>query len=69
MLEILDVVALLSPRPDLGLVRGKVGTVVECYGDDGFEVEFSDDLGVALALASFQGGDLLKLVHETVVAA
>ena len=69
MLEVLDVVALLQPRAELGLVRGQVGTVVERYSDDAVEVEFSDDDGVAYALASFRSGELLKLVHEAEVAA
>jgi hypothetical protein len=30
-IKILDVVALLKDRPDERLLRGQIGTVVECY--------------------------------------
>jgi len=42
---LLDVVALLSGRPDLGLARGAIGTVVEPLDDLTSLVEFSDDTG------------------------
>lgn len=42
--QLLDVVALLSDRPEQGLMRGQVGTVVELL-DGAYEVEFSDDHG------------------------
>jgi len=69
MLQILDVVALLSSRSDLGLARGQVGTVVERYGDSAVEVEFADDNGATISLASFPDRDLLKLVHQAAAAA
>ena len=69
MLQLLDVVALLAPRADIGLVRGQVGTVVERYGEDAVEVEFSNDQGVAVRLASFADRELLKLVHDGAAAA
>lgn len=49
---LLDVVALLIDRPDLGLSRGDSGTVVETLDDDTALVEFSDDTGEALAIAA-----------------
>jgi len=43
----LDVVALISDCPDLGLPRGALGTVVEPLDDATSLVEFSDDTGQA----------------------
>ena len=47
---LLDVVALLADRPDLGLFRGAIGTVVEPLDDETSLVEFSDDDGRAIAI-------------------
>jgi hypothetical protein len=66
MLQLFEPVALLNPRPELGLSRGQVGAVVEVY-DDGaaFEVEFSNDRGETYALGAFKVAELLRLVHES----
>jgi hypothetical protein len=56
-IKTLAVVALLEDIPSRGLVRGKVGTVVETLKPGVFEVEFSDDYGrssFTLALTSAQ---------------
>jgi Domain of unknown function (DUF4926) len=37
-MKLLDVVALLQNLPELGLIRGQVGTIVEIYEPDVFEV-------------------------------
>ena len=39
-MKLLDVVALLEDLPQLGLYRGQVGTIVEVYEPNVFEVEF-----------------------------
>jgi hypothetical protein len=44
-IKLLDVVALTEDMPHTDLVRGQVGTVVECPGPETFEVEFTDDNG------------------------
>ena len=41
-MKLLDVVALLEDLPELGLYRGQVGTIVEEYEPNVFEVEFSE---------------------------
>jgi hypothetical protein len=64
-----DVVALLVDRPDQGLVRGQVGTVLESLGSNVFEVEFSDDQGRAYALLAIPGGELMILHHKPIAAA
>jgi hypothetical protein len=65
----LDVVALLTDVPDRGLVRGQVGTIVECLAADAFEVEFSDDQGRAYALVPLSSHCLMRLHHQPVQAA
>jgi hypothetical protein len=42
-----DLVALLTDRPDHGLSRGAIGTVVEPLDDATSLVEFADDTGQA----------------------
>jgi hypothetical protein len=49
---LLDVVALLAGRPDVGLPRGAIGTVVEPLDDLTSLVEFSDDTGEAQAIVA-----------------
>ena len=61
---ILSVVALLEEHPESGLVRGQVGTVVEQWAPDVYEVEFSDDDGKTYAVVSLQASQLMRLLHE-----
>jgi hypothetical protein len=61
---LLDVVALTEDLPALGLRAGQVGTVVEVYGSDTFEVEFCDDEGRTYALHPIPGSQLLVLRYE-----
>jgi hypothetical protein len=68
-LALLDVVALLTDVPERGLVRGQVGTIVECRAAGVFEVEFSDDQGRAYALLPLRAAQLLRLYHQPVQAA
>jgi hypothetical protein len=58
---LLDAVALLSDRPEPGLARGQVGTVVEILDDKTVLVEFSDDDGRAYAVTPCPPADLLVL--------
>ncbi len=58
--SLLDVVALLIDVPEIGLVRGQVGTIVEEV-DKAVLVEFSDEQGRAYAVATFPRTDLLVL--------
>jgi hypothetical protein len=64
----LDVVALTEDRPEAGLVRGHVGTVVEPLRGAVFEVEFSDDDGKTYALVPVPAKELLVLQHRPVRA-
>jgi Domain of unknown function (DUF4926) len=63
-MKLLDVVALLEDLPELSLVRGQVGTIVEEYEPDVFEVEFSDTNGRAYAIETLNSTKLLVLHHQ-----
>jgi hypothetical protein len=69
MLQLLDVVALLVDHPEFRLSQGQVGTIVECYTDEEFEVEFADDNGRTYALATLKAPELLKLRYDAEAAA
>jgi len=60
-IKILDVVALIENLDSKGLRRGDVGTVVEKWKDNVFEVEFSDDTGKAYAFADLRPDQIMKL--------
>ncbi|MBD0326236.1 MAG: DUF4926 domain-containing protein [Pyrinomonadaceae bacterium] len=60
-MKLLDVVALTEHLQSEGLRRGEVGTVVEKWNDDVFEVEFSDETGEAYAFAAVPAEKLMKL--------
>ena len=44
--QLLDTVACNRDFPELSLEQSSVGTIVECHGNDAYEVEFSDDDGI-----------------------
>jgi hypothetical protein len=58
---LLEVVALLTDLPGQRLARGQVGTIVEQLDDKTLLVEFSDDQGLAYAVAPCPRDDLLVL--------
>ncbi len=64
VLESLAVVALLEDMTGRNLVRGQVGTVVECLAPGVYEVEFIDSEGRAYALIPLRASQLLELHHE-----
>ena len=66
--KLLDVVALLVDKPADGLVSGHVGTVVEVFSPEVFEVEFLDSEGRTFALTELKSAELLVLKHEPVAA-
>jgi hypothetical protein len=61
-MKLLDVVALLEDLPEMGLYRGQVGTIVEEYEPNVFEVEFSDLTGRAYAIKTLNA-DRLMILH------
>jgi hypothetical protein len=62
-IEMHSVVALLEDLPNEGLVRGQVGTVVETWTPDVYEVEFSDDNGRTYAMVALKPEQLMRLHH------
>ena len=67
-LKLLDVVALLVDKPADGHVSGHVGTVVEVFSPEAYEVEFLDPAGRTFALTELKRDELLVLKHEPVAA-
>jgi hypothetical protein len=68
-IEMHSVVALLEDLPAEGLVRGQVGTVVETWAADVYEVEFADDDGRTYAMVALRPEQLMRLHHEPVYRA
>ncbi len=66
--SLLDPVALRVGFPEHGLVVGQVGTIVEKLDQTVFEVEFSDDNGIAYALAAIPADSLIALHYSPVAA-
>ncbi len=60
-IQLLDVVALTMDIPKHNLVRGEIGAVVECYPNDGYEVEFIALDGYTYALLALRGNQLIPL--------
>ena len=58
------VVALLEGLPEEGLVRGRVGTIVENWAPGVHEVEFSEDSGRAYAMVALKAEQLMRLHHK-----
>lgn len=65
-MKLLDVVALVEGLPELELCRGQVGTIVEVYEPEVFEVEFSDLQGRAYALETLRAEQLMVLHHQPI---
>lgn len=66
MVEMHSVIALLEDLPHKGLVRGQVGTVVEEWAADVYEVEFSDNEGRTYAMVALRPSQFMTLYHEPV---
>ena len=50
--ELFDIVELLADLPDYEFQAGVQGSIVECYDNDAYEVEFSDPNGETIALCT-----------------
>ena len=60
-MNLYDVVALLEDLPKEGLKRGQVGTLIEEWEPDVYEVEFSDTDGVTYAMVALRADQLMTL--------
>jgi hypothetical protein len=58
-MKLLDVVTLIEELPELKLFRGQVGTIVEEYEPQVFEVEFSNMRGRTYALETLKANQLM----------
>ena len=63
-MKLLDTVALLKDLPTLNLYCGQVGTIVEEYEQDVFEVEFVDTKGRTYALETLEASQLMLLRYQ-----
>jgi len=61
MMNLYDMVALLEDLPDEGLKRGQVGTIVEEWEPQVYEVEFADPQGVTYAMVALRADQLMTL--------
>lgn len=57
----LDMVAVVNPPAEPGVLVGDVGTVVEVLAPDGLEVEFLDNDGRTRCVATLRVDDVLVL--------
>ena len=62
MMRVLDVVALKEDLPEHHLRQGQVGTIVEEWQPNVFEVEFADTDGIPYAMVALRA-DQLMLLH------
>jgi Domain of unknown function (DUF4926) len=60
-MKLLDVVALIKDLPEQNLRKGQVGTIVEVYEPEVFEVEFVDLQGHTYAVETLKAEDLMQL--------
>jgi hypothetical protein len=71
-LNLLDVVALTEDIPEHHLWRGEIGAIVECYPNDGYDVEFVAQDGYTYALVTLRKHQLMNLkqkrVHSDAIA-
>jgi hypothetical protein len=65
-MKLLDVVALTEDLSELGLYRGQVGTIVDEYEPEVFEVEFSNLTGQAYAIETLNASQLMILYHQPI---
>ena len=64
VMKLFDTVALLENLPELNLFRGQIGTIIEVYEPEVFEVEFSDLNGKAYAIETLEQNQLMVLHHK-----
>jgi len=66
--ELLDTVVLARDLPDHDLKAGDLGTIVELYGTDAFEVEFVTASGRTGALVTLKAEDVRPVADTDLVA-
>ena len=66
-MNLLDVVVLTHDLPDRNLYKGQVGTIVEVYAPEAFEVEFVDLQGKTYALETLTISQIMKLYYQSLI--
>ena len=65
-MKLLDVVVLTQDMPKANLRKGQVGTIVEVYEPNAFEVEFVDLNGKTYALETLKSNQLMQIHYSPV---
>jgi hypothetical protein len=66
--RVLDTIVLDRDLPEHGLRKGDLGSVVEVYEQDGFEVEFVTASGRSAALLTLNGRDVRPVSDDDLVS-
>jgi Domain of unknown function (DUF4926) len=67
MLKLLETVTLTHDIADVGLTEGDIGTIVEVYSDDAFEIEFVALSGKTQALLTLYGKDIRSFTDQDTI--
>jgi Domain of unknown function (DUF4926) len=63
-MKLLDVIALIKDLHEKHLYKGQVGTIVEVYEPDVFEVEFVDLQGKTYAVETLNASQVMQLYYQ-----
>ncbi len=63
-MKLLDVIALIKNLHEKHLYKGQVGTIVETYEPDVFEVEFVDLQGKTYAVETLNASQVMQLYYQ-----
>ncbi|BAU13601.1 hypothetical protein LEP3755_41410 [Leptolyngbya sp. NIES-3755] len=63
-MKLLDIVALTEDLPEQQLCKGQVGTIVEVYDFENFEVEFVDLQGKTYAVETLSANQVIHLHYQ-----
>lgn len=61
--KLYDVIALLRDIPERGLLKGHVGTLTLKLATDVFEVDFADEEGKTIVMATVKVEDMIVIHH------
>jgi hypothetical protein len=64
MFKLLETVTLTHDIADVGLTEGDIGTIVEVYSENAFEIEFVTATGKTQALLTLYGKDICPLTDQ-----
>jgi Domain of unknown function (DUF4926) len=67
MFKLLETGTLTHDIADVGLTEGDIGTIVEVYSDDAFEIEFVALSGKTQALLTLYGKDIRSFTDQDTI--